>query len=300
MANVFFTKATQLNLALIKHLQTKGHTISVQTENSQTTRLLSSWNVNAQRNDENDPEKLSQFTKDADVVIHAPNIFDLESAQIEFAIVETIIRALEGTKKTFILASNTWVLGDTGNLLADEETPVSPIALVAPLANLEGRVISASQRDIRTLVIRHSNVFGYEGDFVTQYVQATIREKNAFFTREGQNKFSLVAIEDLQELYSLAIDKGAAGDIFHAANGKPYSTLEFAQLVSKQVGVNKTSGLSTAELKIRYGVVADALILNQQIAFEKTKEKLHWNPRITNIASYVEKVEKLLSLEAVR
>lgn len=279
MSNVFFTRTTEVTQALIARLQAEGH---------KTTVLA--------------PETVATYTdavkaaiKDADIVIHTPTVFDLEAQQSEYTTVDTIINALEGTQKTLILASNTWVLGDTGKVLAEEKTPVAPITLVAPLAQLEDKVIQAAKKGIRSIVIRHANVFGFKGDFVHEYLETAIREKTAYFTGNGENKFSVVALEDLVDLYARAIAKGTAGDIYHAANGKAWTTKEFAETAGKVVGVQKTQGLSAPELKIKYGALAEALNLNQQITFDQTKERLQWTPKVTEFKTYIEQVEKELA-----
>ncbi|MBW4646772.1 MAG: hypothetical protein KME23_27935 [Goleter apudmare HA4340-LM2] len=52
-------------------------------------------------------------------------------ASTEKAAVEIFLNALEGTDKPFIYTTGTWLLGNTGDHPADENTPLNPTPLYA-------------------------------------------------------------------------------------------------------------------------------------------------------------------------
>ena len=121
-----------------------------------------------------------------------------------------------------------------------------------------------------------------------------MREKATHFAGNGYNNISTVALEDLLELYLKILEKGTAGSIYHAANEKPITSKEFAQLIGKTIGVDSTLGLNHAELKINYGVLAEAYALNQRIAFSHTKSELDWEPKHLSITNYINATERRL------
>ena len=295
MANVFFTGVTEINSALIKRFIDKGYTATVLTQTEQAAKTAKSAGAQTVIGELNRPETYIDALKNSEIVFHAPNIYDLEGAPSESVAIETIIKALDGTKKTFVYTSNTWVLGDTNTVLADEKTPLAPIALVAPLAQFEDKVLHAAKRDIRSIVVRTAGVYGYEGDFIQEYVATTIREKAAYFVGNGENYISVIALDDLLDLYVAVIEKGVAGTVYHAANGHALKTKELATIVGQAVGVTKTVGLNQTELKAKYGALSEAYALSQQIAFVHSKEQLKWAPKNTDLKSYVEKTEKALA-----
>ncbi len=211
MANVFFTGVTEINSALIKRFIDKGYTATVLTQTEQAAKTAKSAGAQTVIGELNRPETYIDALKKSEIVFHAPNIYDLEGAPFESVAIETIIKALDGTKKTFVYTSNTWVLGDTNTVLADEKTPLAPIALVAPLAQFEDKVLHAAKRDIRSIVVRAASVYGYEGDFIQEYVATTIREKAAYFVGNGENYISVIALDDLLDLYVSSHREGRCG-----------------------------------------------------------------------------------------
>jgi len=295
MPNVFLTGLSAVNLALIKKLHTKGYKTTVLVQNEESVEVAKTVGASPVTGDLVRPKTYVHLLKEADIVLHTPNIFDLESGPLESVAVETITRALENTHKTFIYTSHTWVLGSANNILADEKTPVAPISLVAPLAHFEKKVLQSAQTGIRSIVVRLANVYGYRGDFLETYIKRTVREKTAYFAGDGYNSLSIVALEDLLDLYLAAIEKGLAGSIYHGANGKPVSGKNFAELVGRIVGVPESIGLTHAELKVSYGALAEAYSLNQKISFKHTKEELNWVPEHLDLKPYIERAEMNLA-----
>ncbi|MDR3617431.1 MAG: NAD-dependent epimerase/dehydratase family protein [Candidatus Obscuribacterales bacterium] len=295
MPNVFLTGVSAVNLALIKKLLSNGYKTTVLVQNKESMELAKTVGAIPVAGDLIRPETYVQLLKEADIVLHSPNIFDLGAGPLESVAVETITSVLKDTHKTFIYTSHTWVLGSANNILADEKTPVAPISLVAPLAHFEKKVLQAAHTGIRSIVVRLANVYGYKGDFVETYIKRTVREKTAHFAGDGYNSLSIIALEDLLDLYLVAIDKGVAGAIYHGANGKPVSGKNFAELVGRIVGVPETIGLSHAELKVSYGALAEAYSLNQKISFKHTKEELNWVPEHLDLKPYIEQAEMNLS-----
>jgi nucleoside-diphosphate-sugar epimerase len=289
MANVFFTGFTPVNAALITALQSKGYRTIVLSDDEQITKAARFLGAVVVKGHIAHPDSYIESVKGADVVIHSPNIYDLEDSASDAVAVAAITKALAGSKKIFVYTSHTWVLGDANNVLADEKTPVAPISLVAPLARSEQSVLQSAGDNIKAIVVRAANVYGYEGDFVQKYVARTIREDVAHFVGNGNNYFSVIALQDLVQLYLLVIEKGVAGAIYHAASGKALTSKEFAGLVGDIVGVHHALGLSQSELKNNYGALAEAFSLNQQISFIQTKEQLNWAPDHTDLTPYIEK-----------
>ena len=74
-----------------------------------------------------------------------------------------MLDAMQASSKPFVYTSGIWVLGDTGGHIADETTPLHPIAPVEWRPGVEQLVLQASQRGVRTVVIRPAVVDGRGG-----------------------------------------------------------------------------------------------------------------------------------------
>ena len=87
-------------------------------------------------------------------------------------------------------------------------------------------------------------------------------------------------VDDLAQLYVLALEKAAPGSLYNAAHGPSYRVREVAEAASIGAGAKgKTQALPLDEARKTMHAFADALVLDQQISSEKAKKELGWSPR---------------------
>jgi nucleoside-diphosphate-sugar epimerase len=96
----------------------------------------------------------------------------------------------------------------------------------------------------------------------------------------GENRWPLVHVEDLAELYALALEKAKPGSLYLAADGPSYRVSEIAEAASYAGGAaGRTQAVPLEEARLQYGsALADALVLDQQVSGEKAKRELGWRP----------------------
>jgi nucleoside-diphosphate-sugar epimerase len=299
MANVLFTEATgYINHALIANLKKAGHNITVLVGTQEEAKLVESSEAKVLWSDINNVQSYEGALKAAEIVIRTPNLFDLKAAQIENTVLDSIFTVLKGSNKTFIYTSNSWVLGNTGNLLADEKTAYDPSAVAAPLVQFEKQVIEAAKAGIRSIVIRPATVYGYETGYVEELIKASRREQAVPYIGEGNAYSTYVHIDDLVALYTLAIEKAEAGTVFHGASAEHLSGRELADAIAATYGIKKVSSISLTEAKLKYGALAEAYALSQRIDGTQAKTKLHWQPTRTSLVDYLKTREKALAVAA--
>lgn len=296
MANVFFTEITgNLNHSLVYKLKTEGHQVTVLVNTQEDAKFVESTGATVFWGDINNTESFVRALAAADIVIRTPEIFDIKFAQNEGIIVDSIIKTLEGTNKTFLYTSNAWVFGDTCSLLADEKTPLTPPAIVAPLALIETKVIEAAKKGIRTVVIRPAIVFGFDGGYVEELVTTARRERTVHYIADGKTYGTYIHIEDLVALYLAAIDKAPAGAVYHGASSDYVTTKELAEAIAKTFGIKEVVSLTAPQAETKYGVFAEVYGLNQKIDYPQTKTQLHWTPKQSAVREYLVAREKALS-----
>jgi nucleoside-diphosphate-sugar epimerase len=138
--NVFLTGATgYIGGAIADALQRTGHMVLGLAHSDKSAKVLQERSMSPLRGDLRDPASLAQGARQADAVIHAATTNSSDMAEADIAAVETILAALEGTHKPFIYTSGCWVLGNSGDTIADEESPTDPPAIVAWRPALERR-----------------------------------------------------------------------------------------------------------------------------------------------------------------
>jgi nucleoside-diphosphate-sugar epimerase len=299
MANVLFTEATgYINHALILNLKKAGHNVTVLVGTQEEAKLVESAEAKVHWSDINNIQSYEGALRTAEIVIRTPNLFDLKAAQTENTVLDSIFAVLKGSNKTFIYTSNSWVLGNTGNLLADEKTPYDPSAVAAPLVQYEKHVVEAAKAGIRTIVIRPATVYGYETGYVEELIKASRREQAVPYIGEGNSYSTYVHIEDLVSLYALAIEKAESGAIFHGATSEYLSGRELADAIAATYGIKKVSSISLTEAKLKYGALAEAYALSQKIDGSLAKTNLGWQPTRTSLVDYLKTREKALATAA--
>jgi nucleoside-diphosphate-sugar epimerase len=230
------------------------------------------------------PETVAAPARAAEGVIHTANTNDANSAQADAAIVRAILKALEGTGKPFVYTSGIWVLGSTGDKVADENSPLNPTPLVAHRAAIEQEVLGYKGRGVRTVVIRPALVYGRGGSIPRMIAQSARETGAARYIGDGQNRWAFVDVGDLALLYVLALEKAAPGSLYNAAHGSSFRVHEVAEAASIGAGAKgKTQAWPLEEARKTMGGFADALVLDQQISGEKARRELGWSPGAASV-----------------
>nr|MBA3767894.1 NAD(P)H-binding protein [Acidobacteriota bacterium] len=129
---VFLTGATgYIGRGVAHALRAAGHEVVGLARSDDAVSKLQARGVVARRGDLKEPESVSQAAREADAVIHTASTNDSAAPQADRTTVEAIAQALKGTNKPFIYTSGIWVYGDTGERVADEQSPLNPTPLVA-------------------------------------------------------------------------------------------------------------------------------------------------------------------------
>jgi nucleoside-diphosphate-sugar epimerase len=275
MANLFITNATgYIGSAVAEQFKARGYDVTALARNDKAVEELTKRGYKAYRGDLRKPQEFEQAVKEADVVIHTAATNDQEFGKVDQAATEAILNALKGTNKTFIYTSGTWVLGNTGNILADETTPVNPIPVVAWRPAVEQKVIEAKAYGVRSIVIRPTVVYGREGGLIASFY--------ATAQKDGYARY----IDDLANLYLLAAENAPAGALLHASNEAPQTLKQIAELVASAGGLGgKIKEWPIEEARKIYGPAVDGFVLDQRIESKKTRDSLGWQLKANSLAN---------------
>lgn len=282
---VFLTGATgYIGSAVAEALQKAGHKATGLARTPEKAKLLEARGIRASIGDLLKPETVAAPARATEGVIHTANTNDANSSQADAAVARAILKAIEGTGKPFVYTSGVWVLGSTGEKVADENTPLNPTPLVAHRPAVEQEVLGYSGRGVRAIVIRPALVYGRGGSIPRMIAQSARETGAARYVGDGQNRWPFVEVADLAQLYVLALEKAAPGSLYHAAHGPSFRVREVAEAASIGAGANgKTQAVPLAEARKTMGAFADALALDQQVGSEKAVRELGWSPRAASV-----------------
>ncbi len=153
---VFVTGATgYIGTIVAERLSAHGHHVLGLARSAATIALLEERGIEPLHGNLHHAESIARGTKLADGVIHlAVENRGPAGIQADATAIEAILAALDGTGKPFIYTSGISLYGDTGEHVADEDTPLNPLPYTTWRAEHEHRVLGASRRGIRSIAIR--------------------------------------------------------------------------------------------------------------------------------------------------
>jgi nucleoside-diphosphate-sugar epimerase len=184
---------------------------------------------------------------DHDAVIWAAQLMleqerDLTSAMLE---------RLQSTGKAFIFTSGTSLLsertdGDWTEKNYGEDDAFVPRRQIAPRLDTENMVRGAAAKGVRAMCIRPPLVWGHGGSRVISDLYHSARKTGSVcYVGRGLNVYSSVHVEDLARLYSLAIERGVAGALYHGVSGE-LNYRSMAEAIARHLGI-ASRGVTVAE-----------------------------------------------------
>jgi nucleoside-diphosphate-sugar epimerase len=185
--------------------------------------------------DLNDTAKVrAAVSYDIDAVLHVASPTGDWAA--DRAAVDVILDRLRGTGKPFVYTSGVWVLGATGPEGVDESAPTSPLDIVSGRPEIERAVLSAATDAVATTVIRPGIVHGWGGG-ITSMMVGWARERGVgVYVGDEPPVWPMVHVDDLADLYLLAITKAEPGALLHGVAEPAVSVSELARAADRVAG----------------------------------------------------------------
>jgi nucleoside-diphosphate-sugar epimerase len=269
---IFVTGATgYIGSAVTEKLVAAGHRVAGLARSDTAARALERLGAEAIPGSLEEPAAISAAAGAADAAIHLASANSPEAPRLDRAAVDAILAALAGSGKPFLYTSGVWVMGNTGGYVADETTPVNPVPLVAWRPQHEQLVLHAA--GVRGIVIRPGMVYGRGSGFLGQLFRPD-EHGVVHYVGTGENRWSFVHVDDLADLYVLALN-APAGSVYFAAAGPAVAVPMVAQAAAQGAPVE---GIPLATARQTMGGFADALALDCMVTARKAIEELGWKP----------------------
>jgi nucleoside-diphosphate-sugar epimerase len=269
---IFVTGATgYIGTAVTEKLIAAGHRVAGLARSEASAHALERLGADVVCGGLEDAPAVSAAAQAADAAIHLAFASSDEGPRLDRLAVDTILSALGGSGRPFLYTSGVWVMGNTGGHVADETTPVNPVPLVAWRPPHEQLVLNA--RGVRGIVIRPGMVYGRGGGLVGRLFHpdegGVVRYVGA-----GDNRWSFVHVDDLADLYVLALN-APAGSVYFAASRPAVPVQLVARAAAHGAPVE---GIPLATARRSMGEFADALALDCMVTAHKAIDELGWKP----------------------
>lgn len=274
-------------------LVAQGHAVSGLARSDETAAALQARGVVPVRGTLDDGGVLAAAARAADATVNAASADHRGAA-------EAMVQALAGSGKTFIHTSGSSIVGTraAGELrdeIFDEDTPFTPSPQRAKRVAIDAMVRAAP--GLRGIVIAPSLIYGHGAGLNPHSIQVpwliALAKKSgvAKHIGSGENRWSNVHIDDVAQLYLLAIATAPAGAFYFAENGEN-SMREVCQAISRMLGQGgRTQSMTVAEAAVVWGEGAanDTMGSNSRVRARRARAELGWRPTARPLIEEIER-----------
>lgn len=283
--NILVVGATgYLGSSIAAALKAAGHTVTGTARSNDAAESLRKAGVAPVTADITNPASLASAASAADGVIYAVQYMGNDGLEVEGAALRAIADALAGSNKPFVYTSGTWGYGSTGDHVANESTPLNPTPIVAHRPKLEQIVLDSAAHGVRAVVIRPGNIYGKGGSVTAMWVQSAHEGGAAKYVGDGTSHWPVVHVDDVAQLFVLALEKAPAGAVYNAADTTSFTVREMAEAASRGAGKGgAVQSWPLEDARTALGAFADALVLDARVDSSKARQELGWQPRSSTI-----------------
>ncbi|MET0406419.1 MAG: NAD-dependent epimerase/dehydratase family protein [Cystobacter sp.] len=241
-----------------------------------------------------DAPLLSRLAREADVVVNTADSDDRVA-------IEALVAGLRGTQKTLVHTSGSSIVADFGEgepteRIFEDDTPFTPVSGKVERVAIDRFVRDSAREGIRSLVICPTMIYGRglglkrDSAQVPTLIQESRRVGAGVHLGRGLNAWSNVHIEDLVELYSLAIAGAKPGDFFFAEGGEA-RLVDIAAAISRILGFGGKTfswALPDAVAALGEGMARYALASNSRVRATHARGQLGWKPKHESLLRDIE------------
>lgn len=274
-------------------LMTQGHQVTGLVRDPAKARMLRAMGIEPVLGSLDDHEVLSRAARDADGVVNTANADHLPSVQV-------LLEALAGSGKPLLHTSGSSLVGDdargdtASDNIFDETTPFIVQPLKQPRQALNQAVLEAAGRGVRSAIICPTLIYGQGSGLNPNSIQIPFlvaQARDAGSVRvvgKGLNRWSTVHIDDLSDLYVLALQSAAPGAFYFAENGES-SFAEMGEAIAERLGLGPVDTIPADEAAALWGTAKAYYTFgsNSRVRANRARTELGWTPRHDSALAWI-------------
>ena len=215
--------------------------------------------------------------------------------------VEALLEGLAGSNKRFIHTSGSSIVADdahgdvASDRIHDEDTPIEPVPGKQARVAIDRTIRDASRRGVRSIVVCPTMIYGNGLGLARDSAQIpglARRAKASGVVRHvgrGLNIWSNVHVEDVADLYRLALAKAPAGAFYFAENGEA-SYREICAAIARRLGLGEPQVWPFGDAAKELGENSAAYTFgsNSRVRGKRSRSELGWQPKHSSAMKWIE------------
>lgn len=281
--HIFITGASGfIGRAVVDELLRNGHTVTGLARNDESAQKLTSMGAQVHRGSIDDLASLKAGAAASEGVIHLAfdhNFADfVGSCRRDALAIEAIGAALADTNRPFVVTSGLMLL-PKGRLVTEDDLPDTSNIMTATRGANEKVALDFANKGVRVSVMRLAPTNHGEGDqgFITVLAAKAIEKGVSAYVGDGSNRWPATHRLDAATAFRLALEKGEAGAVYHAAAEDGVLVKEIAEEIGRRLNVPVVSK-STDEAPAHFGWLGSFLGADAYASSIKTTNHLGWKP----------------------
>jgi nucleoside-diphosphate-sugar epimerase len=270
-----------LGQATIRALQRHGHEAVALARSDDAYRVARDLGATVVRGGLTDLDVLHKSAIDVDAAIHLAQDYGPDTAGVDLRAATAILDGLGS--RPYVHTGGVWVYGNTEGVV-DEMAPQAPPPVTAWRGDNEHRILERAGAGGHPVLVMPAVVYGHGGGLIGRFVGAPARAGAAHYIGAGDNRWAMVHVDDIAELYVAALG-GPAGGVYAGVDDSQSPTMrEIAEAVSVAAGQPGTARSITMEqARHEFGPLADAFALDQRITAARARQHLGWAPAARDV-----------------
>ena len=279
---IFMTGASGfVGSAVARELIWGGHSVLGLARSDAAAQKLEAAGITVQRGALEDHAVLKSSAGACDAVLHLGFSHDFsrfqESCDNERLVIAAFADAYRGSARPILVTSGVALAGKI-----DEDTRV-PASHPNPRIATEQAADTAIASGVDVRVVRLPIVHGdRDPGFLAMLIDLARQKGKSAYIGEGANHWPAGHVLDAARVYTLALEKGAAGKRYHAASEGGVAFRDIAQVIGQRLDVPVVS-LKPDEIEPHFTWFSHFAQLDAVASSDQTRAVLGWSPTMPGL-----------------
>src|SRR4051812_40714580 len=219
---------------VLPELREHGHEVTALVRNDVEAENVASRGATPAVVELYDRPAVVEVLTSVDGSVHTASPGDETSADLDSAMVDSVIEAFSGSGKPHVQISGIWVYGDNPSI--SEESPYDAPALVKWREPIERRLLDTP--DMRGVVIVSGAAYGDGGGGIPGVLLGSPRDDagNLIMVGTGEQHWPTVHVADLAEVFRRVLENDSARGYYVVGNGLSPAVAELTEAAAVAAG----------------------------------------------------------------